>query len=315
MSRKLTREYVSNKFQQKGWKLLGDYINNFTPLKCVCKNGHETSITWINFKKGQGCGICSNNQKYDYEYVKNYFESQRCSLISDAYKNSQQNLEYICKCGEHSSIRFAHFKQGVKCQKCRAKSNSERIRHKEEEIKIFCEQHGCNLLSFEIHNHKTRIKYRCKCGNISEAYFCNFKRYPNCKKCGSQKIAGDKCHRWNPDREAVATAKKYRKTCGRILRRALEATEQKKTDHTYTLLGYTSKDLQDHIRNHPNYKGDNNMHIDHIFPIKAFLDHGIKDLKIINALNNLQPLPSDENLEKAYNYDEDEFLEWVNLKT
>jgi hypothetical protein len=31
-------------------------------------------------------------------------------------------------------------------------------------------------------------------------------------------------------------------------------------------------------------------HVDHIFPIQAFLDHGILDLKTINALDNLRPM-------------------------
>jgi hypothetical protein len=38
-----------------------------------------------------------------------------------------------------------------------------------------------------------------------------------------------------------------------------------------------------------------------------FLDHGILDLKIINALENLRPIPDPENISKADNYDEQEF--------
>jgi site-specific DNA-cytosine methylase len=53
-------------------------------------------------------------------------------------------------------------------------------------------------------------------------------------------------------------------------------------------------------------------HVDHIFPIQAFLDHGILDLKTINRLDNLRPVLGVENLSKADKYDKNEFLEWLN---
>tara|TARA_B110000285_G_scaffold157323_1_gene175491 strand:- start:96 stop:572 length:477 start_codon:yes stop_codon:yes gene_type:complete len=43
-------------------------------------------------------------------------------------------------------------------------------------------------------------------------------------------------------------------------------------------------------------------HIDHIRPIKSFLDSGITDCDIINKASNLQPLWAKDNLEKAAKY-------------
>ena len=58
------------------------------------------------------------------------------------------------------------------------------------------------------------------------------------------------------------------------------------------MLGYTVNELKNHIHNHPNWSNikKNNWHLDHMFPVKAFLDYGIIDLKLINCLDNLQPL-------------------------
>lgn len=43
----------------------------------------------------------------------------------------------------------------------------------------------CELLSNEYTNNKTKLKYRCKCGNISEITFSNFKdKNARCRKCG-----------------------------------------------------------------------------------------------------------------------------------
>jgi hypothetical protein len=55
-------------------------------------------------------------------------------------------------------------------------------------------------------------------------------------------------------------------------------------------------------------------HIDHIFPIKAFIDHGITDLSIINDLDNLRPLSKKENLSKNAKYDKDKFMKWLSTK-
>lgn len=48
--------------------------------------------------------------------------------------------------------------------------------------------------------------------------------------------------------------------------------------------------------------------------IKAFIDHGISDLKIINALDNLRPLDVQENLCKNAKYNKQEFYKYLNEK-
>ena len=93
----------------------------------------------------------------------------------------------------------------------------------------------------------------------------------------------------------------------------MKATGQTKTRSTHKLLGYKPIDLQEHILNHPDYKNciGQDWHVDHIFPIQAFLDHGILDLKFINHLSNLRPVLGPENLSKADKYDEKEFKKWL----
>ena len=93
----------------------------------------------------------------------------------------------------------------------------------------------------------------------------------------------------------------------------MDATNQKKTRHTHEILGYTPQELQDHILNHPDFEKVKNgiWHVDHYFPIKAFLDHEIFDLSIINDLDNIRPLNGIENLSKADKYDKNEFEEWL----
>jgi hypothetical protein len=56
---------------------------------------------------------------------------------------------------------------------------------------------------------------------------------------------------------------------------------------------------------------DQKWHLDHIFPIAAFVRCGIFDIKLINSLDNLQPLTRAENISKSDNYDSDAFVIWL----
>jgi hypothetical protein len=96
----------------------------------------------------------------------------------------------------------------------------------------------------------------------------------------------------------------------------LQATGRVKDNKTASILGYDYKQLQKHIESHPNWDNvkNNIWHVDHIFPIKAFLDHSIYDFKIINALDNLQPLSQHANNVKGAKYSTVEFVNWLKHK-
>ena len=51
-----------------------------------------------------------------------------------------------------------------------------------------------------------------------------------------------------------------------------------------------------------------------IMRIHAFLEHEITDVKLINSLDNLQPLLAKENSKKNNKYDKDLFLVWLQIK-
>lgn len=298
-------------FEGRGWVLLDEYRNSSTYMQCRCPQGHSTTISWNNFQKGQGCRHCAGNVKFSFDEVKAYFESQGCELLETSYERSVVPLQYRCVCGTVARIDFGNFRQGRRCQNCKAAKLSENNRQSDDDVRSFLEDRGHRLVRCFMHNHKLRIEYQCKCGELAEAYYTNFKRYPNCKRCGAAKISGDKCWMWNPDREAVAYRKTFRKRISNMLARLLKATGQQKLDRTHIILGYTAQQLQDHILNHPDYKPGVVFHIDHIFPVQAFLDAGISDLKVINCLENLRPMPGMENLSKADKYNKEEFEKWL----
>jgi hypothetical protein len=74
------------------------------------------------------------------------------------------------------------------------------------------------------------------------------------------------------------------------------------------MLGYTIPEFRANLERQftegMSWDNRSEWHIDHIKPIKAFLDEGITDPAIINALDNLQPLWAHENLSKGAKWHE-----------
>lgn len=251
------------------------------------------------------------HNKLSYEEAKSIFEQNGFKLLEKEYISNRIPMRCICVCGNEAQMRLQDITRGVKCQKyCMRILISNALKTKDDKIKKICEDNGCQFIKSWIHKRRTRLKYICKCGNEWEAYLCNFKRFPNCKKCGNLKVSGENCYMYDPDREAVRLRKRFRKMCGQYIKRFMDATGQRKTRHTHELLGYTPEQLQEHILNHPDYikVKDGEWHVDHIMPIQAFLDHNILDLKIINSLDNLRPMAGVENISKADVYDKEEFV-------
>lgn len=125
-----------------------------------------------------------NNVKFEYEYVKNYFESRNCILLSKIYINCGSPLEYICHCGKKNTLSFTKFKQ----QKNGCKYCTKIAGYTHNEVAEYFLQYGCELLE-QYKGVKENHSYRCSCGNISTITFDNFKNGERCKDCGLKKLA------------------------------------------------------------------------------------------------------------------------------
>ncbi|QDP59262.1 MAG: hypothetical protein Tp136SUR676911_1 [Prokaryotic dsDNA virus sp.] len=94
----------------------------------------------------------------------------------------------------------------------------------------------------------------------------------------------------------------------RMLHRALGVSGQKKYKRTKDYLPYTSEELVAHLegmfQGGMSWNNYGEWHIDHIKPVKAFIDEGVTDPAIINALENLRPLWADENFSKGAKYEQ-----------
>lgn len=93
---------------------------------------------------------------------------------------------------------------------------------------------------------------------------------------------------------------RLRNTMRGLIRRVSPTT---KNFPSKKILGYSAKDLCAHLEAQfePGMSWHNRSawHIDHIKPVSAFIQEGITDPKIVNALSNLRPLWAKDNFAKG----------------
>jgi hypothetical protein len=86
-----------------------------------------------------------------------------------------------------------------------------------------------------------------------------------------------------------------------ILYSTLARLGTSKQGHTVDMLGYSALELKEHIEKQfepgMNWSNHGDWHIDHIRPVTNFID--TEDVKIVCALENLQPLWKFDNLSKS----------------
>jgi len=87
------------------------------------------------------------------------------------------------------------------------------------------------------------------------------------------------------------------------MRVMLKRVVSNKTDRTEAMLGYTQEEFRAHMEKQfssgMNWTNWGDWHVDHITPVSKFVNDGIIDPKIINALPNLQPLWAIDNMTKS----------------
>ncbi len=193
--KKLTIEEVASRFKERGLTLLEtEYVNNNTPMKCICPEGH---IVYPRVNGRGGCEQCGrartiSSHRLTIDYVRKKFEEAGCILLSTEYKNARTPLKYRCNCGTVSTIRYDNFKQGKRCNSCRYKTIAEKQRLDYEHVKQAFTKAGCTLLSTEYVNTHTPLEYICECGNRSTITFSNFHQGARCIPCGIKKRSGEK---------------------------------------------------------------------------------------------------------------------------
>jgi hypothetical protein len=193
--RRMSYEEVFKIFKENGCKLLENkYQGAHVKMKYVCSCGNTSETTLSLFMRGSRCRECgikklTESRRFSFDYVKQYFEDNGCTLLSDQYTNATEVLNYICSCGTISKIRFIDFKNGSRCRDCGIKKYSETKRYTVDEVRDYFSSKNCELLSKEYNGSLLPLKFKCKCGSVVEKSLARFKDNPKCSECTSKHLS------------------------------------------------------------------------------------------------------------------------------
>jgi len=191
---KLDYDFVKKYIESNKYNLISkEYVNAHKKLHLKCDNGHDYFVSFDAFKRGERCLACQGINKYDLEYVKEYFKKHNCVLLETEYISSKIPMKYICSCGNLSTITFVAFKKGQRCKKCGIQRIKQKQKKAFEEIVKQFKKNGLTLLTKEdeYENKYSKLSYICQCGNISSTTWSSFKNSngTSCDECKKKKIS------------------------------------------------------------------------------------------------------------------------------
>jgi membrane-bound inhibitor of C-type lysozyme len=116
---KLILEQVIESFKNEDYTLLSkDYINSRTKLDYRCPEGHEHSIVWNAWQRGNRCPTCAGQTKPTLTQVKYSFAKEGYVLLSKDYINNKIKLDYRCSEGHEHSMNLVNWNNGHRCITC-----------------------------------------------------------------------------------------------------------------------------------------------------------------------------------------------------
>ena len=172
-----------------------EYVNNATKMKFRCKCGNVYEALWNNVKRNNQwqCSKCSGwkgNTKLSLDDIKQECLKHDIECLEEEYKNSYTKIKFKCRCGNIYETTWNTVKSynQWQCPKC---SGNEKLNL--EDIKKECIEHGIECLEEEYKNALTKMKFKCKCGNIYEAKWGKVKNQNQwqCSKCSKAMSKGE----------------------------------------------------------------------------------------------------------------------------
>lgn len=147
-----------NRIRELGGTLIGEYVNIYTPVFIICKEGHRSNIFPTNVHQGQGiCSACAgNNSQTSKEKFTNRVMELGGTIVGE-YIKSYENVEVICSNGHVCNVPPARVNNGKNvCFICSSGLYDAKI-----EFAARVNQLGGKIISPYINNH-THVTVICK---------------------------------------------------------------------------------------------------------------------------------------------------------
>lgn len=118
-----------------------------------------------------------SNKKYTINYINTIFQLEGYKLLTTFYLNPHQNLDFICPKGHEHKIKWADWKNGIRCGKCYKPNLTY------EQIKTSFENEGYELLTTKYINSKQNLNFICPNGHEHKITWNCWNRGQRCGKC------------------------------------------------------------------------------------------------------------------------------------
>ena len=308
-----SQEHVEEEFISRGMRLIDLYRSANLPVDCQCACGKLTKLSFTSVRKGAKCSDCRSEKMRKLFALKEhdlcaFLKSRGFCRIAGEYVNAKSNILIKCSTCEKSYVTtYDSLQQGSLCRFCQIDRLSDSQKLDYDYVDEFFSKHGCILLSEVYCSAHHNLKFMCSCGRTSHITWNNFRDRKQCSGCGLDGRSAENHYMWIKDREYARLRSSVRSRAYKLLRVSSQ-------NYSLKSLGYTWETLLAHLESFENFKflqESNDWHIDHVFPIKAFLDYGVFEVKLINSLSNLQPLSGLENLRKGSAYNKADFLRFL----
>lgn len=179
-----------------GFELLSpssEYQGVFSPLRVICKGGHETTVKWNNFlseapRGKSNCMECLKEKKRKpWNEIVDRFQEKNCEILleKEDYKGNKQDIPYRCHCGRKDFVRLGNIRKNwIGCPRCSKK----RERVPWSTIKETIEKDGCILTTKEeeYRNNEQKLRVICYCGlkdQIETNFPVSLKEFRTGKRC------------------------------------------------------------------------------------------------------------------------------------
>ena len=286
-------------------------IDDKTAL-CECGCGKIFKCTHINDlirkdgKEQKSCGNCNNQHDHSGETIKVNIDGneKEIKVLEKLTRKCGTNIYYkcLCHCGEKFECLYGDFKKIKSCGCLHNYENQEikvKIKNGYKVIKIL------DKTDLKSTDGNTIYNCQCWCGEKFKTYIKAIKQGRN-RSCGCLR-KGVNSHLYkNYNQENIESSRKMRVIFSSFKNRP----NLEKDSNIDINFGYSGIEFCNHMINcNLDWKNTKSYHIDHIFPIKAFIENNIFDLKIIFSLDNLQVLSKEDNLKKKDKYNKLQFYE------
>lgn len=198
---------VKKVIEELGSELLSEeYIDSQTLLKVRCTDCGEpiyVSFANINHRKTIRCVECgykyrSETYRFTIDEVREIIESDEsgCKLLSTEYKGYREELKILCGCGKNvinTTLELFQMRSKKYCPDCGGQIKWDLNLAK----KYVLENSDCELLADEYISTKTKMPFKCGCGNLFYTDISTFiyKDKHQCNQCSSEhSMLQLKCH-------------------------------------------------------------------------------------------------------------------------